>query len=130
MKFPIAIILSELTQGQRFRLQGSPKVKDFILGFEISADNFRTNIDTRKLFTSLIFFRRGTPNYVYIDLTRSRSNLTLGKCKLDLRSMSKTSKLCQVVYNLTRLDGTKVFKLLLSYHGSKDNYHKQIQRSI
>ena len=82
------------------------------------------NIATGKLFISLRFFRKGTPNYVYIDLKRSPSNLTLGQCKFDLRSMSKTSKLCQVVYHSTRLDGTKVFKLLCGYSGSKDNYHK------
>ena len=80
LKFSIAEALSALTYGQRFRLQRSPKVKDFILGLEISADNFRTNIDTGKLFTSLRFFRKGTPNYVYIDLKRSPSNLTLGQC--------------------------------------------------
>ena len=52
-------------------------------------------------------------------------NLTLGQCKFDLRSMSKTSKLCQVVYHSTRLAGTKVFKVLCGYSGSKGNSHKQ-----
>ena len=36
--------------------------------------------------------------------------------------MSKTSKLCQVVYHSTCRDGTKVFKLLCGSSGSKDNY--------
>ena len=86
-------------------------VKDFILGLGISADNFWTKIATGKLFTSSRFFREGTPNYVYFDFKRLLSDLTLSQCKFDLRSMSKTSKLCQVVYHSTRLDGTKVFKL-------------------
>ena len=43
--------------------------------------------------------------------------------------MSKMSKLCQVVYHSTRLDGTNVFKLLCGYSGSKDNYHKQSECS-
>ena len=98
--------------------------------FGIPADNFRTNIATGKIFTSLCFFRQGTPNYVYIYLKSSLSNLTLGPCKFDFRSMSKTSKLCQVVYHSTRLDETKVFKPLCGYSGSKDNYQKQNQCSI
>ena len=103
MKFSIAEALSALTYGQRFRLQRSPKVKDFILGLEISADSFRTNIATGKLFTSLRFFRKGTPNNVYNDLKRSLSILTIGQCKFDLRSMSKTSKLCQGFRNYVKL---------------------------
>ena len=74
---------------QQFRLQRSPKVRDLILGLEISADSFRTNIDTGKLFTSFRFFRKRTPKYVYIDLKRSPSNLTLGQCKVELMSMSR-----------------------------------------
>ena len=103
------------------------KVKDFILGLEISADirRFRSNIDTGRLFISLRFFSKGTPNYVYIDLQRSPSKLTSCQCQVDLRSMSKASKLCQVVYHSTRIHGTKVFKLLRGYSGSKDNYHKE-----
>ena len=97
----------------------SPKFKDFILGLEISADNFRTIKATGKLFSSLRLFRNDTPNYVYNELKRSPSNLTLGQCKFDLRLMSKTSKLCQVVYHSTRLDGIKVFKLFCGYSGSK-----------
>ena len=89
----------------------SSKVKDFILGLEISTDNLQTNIDAGKLFTSLRFFRKGTPSYVYIDLQRSPSNLTLCQCKFDLRSMSKTWKLGQVVYHSTRLNEAKAFKL-------------------
>ena len=46
MKFSIAAFPAELAKGQRFRLQRSPKVKGFILGLEISADNFQTNIGT------------------------------------------------------------------------------------
>ena len=65
------------------------------------------------MFTPLCFFCKGTQNYVYIDLKGSLSNLTLGQCKFDLRSMSKTSKLCEVVYHLTRLDGTRVFNITL-----------------
>ena len=103
------------------------KVKDLVLGLGIFADSFRTNIAIVKLFTSLCFSRRGTPNYVYMDFKRSPSNLTLGQCKFDLMSTSRTSKLYQVAYHSTRLDGTKVFKLLCGYSGSKDNYHKQNQ---
>ena len=33
--------------------------------------------------------------------------------------------MCQVVYHLTRLDGTKVFKLLCGYSVSTANYHEQ-----
>ena len=44
--------------------------------------------------------------------------------------MSKASKLCQVVCHMTRIDEKKVFKLLYGYYGSKDNCHKQNQRSI
>ena len=84
------------------------KVKDLVLGLGIFADSFRTNIAIVKLFTSLCFSRRGTPNYVYMDFKRSPSNLTLGQCKFDLMSTSRTSKLYQVAYHLTRLDGTKV----------------------
>ena len=113
------------------RRQRSPsKVKDFILCLDISADTFRTKIATGNMFTSLCFFRQGTPNYVYIDLKRSPSILTLGQCKFDLRSMSKTSKLCQVVYHSTCLDETKVFKLLCGHSRSKDKYHKQNQCSV
>ena len=54
-------------------------------------------LDTGNLFISLLFLRKGTPNYVNIDLKMSPSNLTLGQCKVDLSSMSKTSKLCKVV---------------------------------
>ena len=36
---------------------GHQRSTEFILGFEISADNFRTNIDTGKLLTLLRFFR-------------------------------------------------------------------------
>ena len=43
--------------------------------------------------------------------------------KFGLRSMSKTSKLCQIVHHSTRLDGTRVFKLLCGYSGSKSNWH-------
>ena len=70
---------------------------------EISASNFRTNIATEKSFTPLCFSRKGAPNYVYVDLKMSPLNLTLDQCKFDLRSMSKTSKLCQVVYPKTPL---------------------------
>ena len=77
------------------------------------------------MFTSLRFFRKGTPNYVYADTKRSPLNLTIGQCKFDPRSMSKTSKSSQVVYHPTRLDGTKVFKLFCGHSGSKDNYQNQ-----
>ena len=90
---------------------------------------YRPNEHTGKLFTSLRFFRKVTPNYLYIALKRSPSFLTLGQCKFDIRSMSKTSKLCQIVYHSTRLYGAKLFKLLCGYSGSKYNYHKQNQRS-
>ena len=39
--------------------------------------------------------------------------MNLCKCKVDLRSMSITSKLCNVAYHSTRLDETNVFKLFL-----------------
>ena len=68
----------------------------FSVCLEIPANNFRTNLATRKMFTPLCFFCQGTPNYVYIDLKRSLSNLTLAQGKFGLRSMSKMSKLCQV----------------------------------
>ena len=77
------------------------------------------------MFTSLRFFFKGIPKYVYIDLKRSPLNLTLGKCKFNLRSMSKTSKPCQVVYYSTRIDWTKVFKPFCGFSGSKDHDHKQ-----
>ena len=102
-------------------------VKDFIAGFVIPTNNFLTNIATGKMFTPLCFFCKGAPNYVYIYLRRSISNLTLGQCKFDLKSMSKTSKLCQFIYHWTRLDGTGVFILFCSYSGSKGNCHKPIQ---
>ena len=53
--------------------------------------------------------------------------MTLGQCKCNLRAMSKTSKLCQFVCRLTRLDGTTVLILLCGYSGSKGNYHKPKQ---
>ena len=81
----------------------------------------------RPCILPLCFFRKGSPNYVYIDLKRSPSNLTLGQCKFGLRSMLKTSKLCQVVYHSTRLDGTNVFRLLCAYSGSKGSYHSRNQ---
>ena len=101
------------------------KCQGLFLCLDISADNFRTSTDTGQLFTSLRFFRKGILSYVYIDLQRSPSNLTLCQCKVDLRSMSTTSKLCQVVYHSTLLDETQVVKLLFGYSGSKSNYHKQ-----
>ena len=54
-------IFSDLTEGQRLRLQRSPKVKDRKVGLEIPAKNFRTNIATGKMFTPLCFFGKGTP---------------------------------------------------------------------
>ena len=53
-----------------------------------------------------------TLNYVNIDRKRSLSKLALGQNKFDLRSMSNTSKLRQVVHDSTRLDGTRVFILI------------------
>ena len=87
-----------LTWGQRLRLQRSAKVNNLIVGLEIPTSNFRTNIDTGNVFIPLCFFRKSTPNYVYIDLKRSLSDSALGQCKFDLKSMPKTSKLCQDVY--------------------------------
>ena len=131
MKFSIATFLSDLTSVQRLRLHRSPNVKDCILGLKVPANNFRTIIATGTMFTPSSFFRKGAPNHVYIDLTRPPSNLTLGQCKFDLRSMSKMSKLCHVAYHSTRLDGRKVFILLLRfgmYSGSEGDYHKRNQR--
>ena len=112
MKFSIAKLPSNLTLGQRLRLQRLAKINDLMVGSEIPANNFRTKIATGKMFTPLCFFCKCTPNYVYIDLKRSLSNVTSGQCKSDLRSMSKTSKLCQDLYHSTRLDGTRLFMLL------------------
>ena len=122
MKFSIATLSLRLDLKSTIRPQKSSNVKDCILGFEISANNFRTNIAAGKSFTTLCFFSKGAPNYVYINLKRSHSNLALGQCKFDLRSMLKTSKLCQVVCHSTHLDRVKVFILLCGYSGSKDNY--------
>ena len=74
------------------------RVKGFVVGLEIPANNFRTNIARGKMFTPLCFSCKITPNYVYVDLKRSPSDVTVGQCKSDLGSMSKTSKLCQVLY--------------------------------
>ena len=67
------------------------------------------------------FFCKGTPHCVCIVLKRSPSNLTLVQCKFDIRSMSKKSKLRQVVYHSTSLDWTNVFVPLCGYYGSKGN---------
>ena len=124
MKFSIARLPSNLTLDQRLRLQRSAKVNDLIVGLEISTNDFRTKIATGRMFTPLCFFCKCTPNYVYICLKRSLSNLTSGQCKFDLRSMSNTSKPCQDVYHSTRLDGTRVFMLLCCYSGPIGNFHK------
>ena len=68
---------------------------------------------SEKMFTSLRFFFKGTLNYVYIDLKKSPSNLTLGQCKFDIRPISKACKPCQVIYYSTCLDGIKMFKLFV-----------------
>ena len=108
MKSSIAKLHSNLTLGQRLRLQKSAKVNDLIVGLVIPTNNFRTKIATGKMLTPLCFSCKCTPKYTYIDLKRPLLNLTLGQCKFDLRSMSKTSKLCQHVYHSTRLDGARV----------------------
>ena len=130
MKFSIAELPSNLTYGQRLRLQRSAKVNDLIVGLEIPTNHFRTKIATGKMSTPVCFFCKYTPNYVYIDLKRSLSNLTAGQCKFDLRSMSRTSKLCQDVYHSTRLDGTRVFILLCGYSETIGNFHKPYRWSI
>ena len=48
-----------------------------------------------------MFLCQGTTKYVYIDLKRVLSNLTLGQGKIDLMSMSKTRN-CVNLY-ITRL---------------------------
>ena len=83
-----------------------------MLGLKASADNFRTNLVTRKTFTPSCFFCKDAANHVYIDVKMSPSNLTLGRCKFELRSMPKMLKLCHVAYHSTRLDGAKEFMLL------------------
>ena len=45
------------------------------------------------MFTPLCLFLKDAQNHVHVDLKRSSSNLKLGQCKFDLRSMSKMSKL-------------------------------------
>ena len=127
MKLSIARLPSNLDLGQRLRFQRSAKVNDLIVVLEIPANNFGTKIARGKMFTPLCFFCKCIPNYVYIDLKRSLSKLTSGQCKFDLRSMSKTSKLCQFAYHSTRHDGTKAYKLLCGYSESKYNYYKQNQ---
>ena len=126
----IAKLSSNLTFGQRLRLQSSAKVNDLIVGLEIPTNNFGTKIATGKVFTPLCFFCKCTQNYARIDLKRSLSNLTSGQCKFDLRSMPKTSKLCQDVYYSTRLDGTRVFILLCGYSGPIRNFHKPNRCSV
>ena len=130
MKFSITELPSNLALGQRLRLQRSPKVNDFIVGLEIPTNNFRTKIATGKMSTPLCFFCKCTPNYFYIHLKSSLSNLISGQCIFDLRSMSKTSKLCQDAYHSNRLDGTKLFILLCGYSGPIGNFHKQYRFSI
>ena len=92
--------------------------------FGDSRNNFQTSIAIGRMFIPLCFFRKGAPNDVFIYLKRSPSNLTLGQCKFDLRSMSMTSKLRQIAYNSTRLDGAEVLILFCGYPGSKGNYQK------
>ena len=130
MKFSIVKLPSNLTLGQRLRLQRTAKVNDLNVGLEIPINNFRTKIATGKMFTPLCFFCKCTPNYVYIDLKMPLSNLTSGQCKFDLRSISKTSKLCQDAYHSTRLDGIRVFILLCGYSGLIGNFHKLYRCSI
>ena len=130
LKFSIAVCLSDLTYGQRFGLQRSAKVKDFSVGLKVPANNFRTNLATGKILTPLCFFCRGTPNYAHIDLKMSPSNLTSGQDKFDLRSMSKTLKLCQDVYHSTHFDVTMVFILLCGYSGPIGIFHKPHRCSI
>ena len=130
MKFSIAEIPSNLTSGQRLRLQRSANFNDLIVGLEIPSNNVQTKIAEGNMFTPLCFFNKCTPNYADIDLKRSLSNLISGQCKFDLRSMSKTSKLCQDVYHSTRFDGTSVFILLCGYSGPMGNFHKQYRCSI
>ena len=84
MKFSIDKVPSNLTLGQRLRLQRSAKFNELIVGLEIPTNNVRTKIATGKMFTPLCFFCKCTPNCVYIDLKRSLSNPTLGQCKFDL----------------------------------------------
>ena len=56
MKLSIAKLPWNVTVGQRLRLQRSAKVNDFVVGLEISTDNFRKKIATGKIFTPLYFF--------------------------------------------------------------------------
>ena len=105
MKFSIARIPSNVTLCQRLRLQRSARVNDLTVGLEIPTNSFRTKLATGKISTPLCFFCKCTPNYLYIDLKRSLSHLTSGQYKFDLRTMSKTSKLCHDVYHSTRFDG-------------------------
>ena len=130
MKFPTAELLSNLTLDQGLRLQRPAKINDFMISLEIPTNNFRTKIATGKMFTLLCFFCKCTPNYTYIDLKRSLSNLISGKCKFDLRSMSKTSKLCQNVYHSTHFDVTRVFILLCGYSGPIGSIHNPHRCSI
>ena len=112
----------------------APKVKDFILGLEIRANSFRTNIATGKIFPPLCFFCKGTPNYVRIDLKKSHSNLTLvnasfttGQCQRRrnfVQLYTIRHVLMRLVYEM------RVFILLYGYSGSKGNYYKRNQCSV
>ena len=56
MKFSITGLPSNLTLGQRLRLQRSANVNDPIVGLEIPTNNFRTKIATGKMFNRCVSF--------------------------------------------------------------------------
>ena len=55
---------------------------DCILGLDISANNFRTNIATGKMSTPLYFFRKGTHNYVNFGLKGVTLKVDLGSVRI------------------------------------------------
>ena len=57
MKFSIVRICSNLTLGQRLRLQRSAKINDLIVGLEIPTNDFQTKLATGNFYPGVFLLQ-------------------------------------------------------------------------